>query len=98
ASEDNKVKLLYPGGEYEMNLVESTEGDNGFDISKLRNETGLVTFDPGYTATGSTESKITFINGDEGILRIAAKPADANHNFGHGKSEYVSLLAEGAMI
>ena len=30
--------------------------------------------------------------------RIAAKPADANHNFGHGKSEYVSLLAEGAMI
>ena len=69
ASEDNKVKLLYPGGEYEMNLVESTEGDNGFDISKLRNETGLVTFDPGYTATGSTESKITFINGEEGILR-----------------------------
>ena len=37
ASEDNKVKLLYPGGEYEMKLVESTEGDNGFDISKLRN-------------------------------------------------------------
>ncbi|HLR47819.1 MAG TPA: citrate synthase [Corynebacterium sp.] len=69
ASEDKKVKLLYPGGEYEMGIVESTEGDNGFDISKLRNETGLVTFDPGYTATGSTESKITFINGEEGILR-----------------------------
>lgn len=30
--------------------------------------------------------------------RIAAKPADANHNFGHGKSEYVSALVEGAMI
>ncbi|MDU7103418.1 MAG: citrate synthase, partial [Corynebacterium sp.] len=44
-------------------------GDSGFDISKLRNETGLVTFDPGYTSTGSTESKITFINGEEGILR-----------------------------
>ena len=69
ASEDNKVVLQYPGGEYEMDIKQSTEGDSGFDISKLRNETGLVTFDPGYTSTGSTESKITFINGEEGILR-----------------------------
>jgi len=52
-----------------MDIKQSTEGDSGFDISKLRNETGLVTFDPGYTSTGSTESKITFINGEEGILR-----------------------------
>ncbi|WP_408928172.1 citrate synthase [Corynebacterium sp. LaCa117] len=69
ASEDNKVVLQYPGGEYDMDIKQSTEGDSGFDISKLRNETGLVTFDPGYTSTGSTESKITFINGEEGILR-----------------------------
>ena len=69
ASEDNKVVLQYPGGEYEMGIKQSTEGDSGFDISKLRNETGLVTFDPGYTSTGSTESEITFINGEEGILR-----------------------------
>ena len=69
ASEDNKVVLHYPGGEFEMDIKPSTEGDSGFDISKLRSETGLVTFDPGYTATGSTESKITFINGEEGILR-----------------------------
>ena len=69
ASQDNKVVLQYPGGEYEMDIKQSTEGDSGFDISKLRNETGLVTFDPGYTSTGSTESKITFINGEEGILR-----------------------------
>lgn len=69
ASESNKVVLHYPGGEYEMDIKQSTEGDSGFDIAKLRNETGLVTFDPGYTSTGSTESKITFINGEEGILR-----------------------------
>ena len=69
ASQDNKVVLQYPGGEYEMDIKQSTEGDSGFDISKLRNETGLVTFDPGYTSTGSTESEITFINGEEGILR-----------------------------
>ncbi|APT93768.1 citrate synthase [Corynebacterium phocae] len=52
-----------------MDIKQSTEGDSGFDISKLRNETGLVTFDPGYASTGSTESKLTFINGEEGILR-----------------------------
>ncbi|OFL58915.1 citrate (Si)-synthase [Corynebacterium sp. HMSC065D07] len=52
-----------------MDIKQSTEGDSGFDIGKLRNETGLVTFDPGYASTGSTESKITFINGEEGILR-----------------------------
>ncbi|MDO5032709.1 citrate synthase [Corynebacterium sp.] len=69
ASPENKVVLQYPGGEYEMDIKQSTEGDSGFDIGKLRNETGLVTFDPGYAATGSTESKITFINGEEGILR-----------------------------
>ena len=69
ASEENKVVLHYPGGEYEMDIKQSTEGDSGFDIAKLRNETGLVTFDPGYASTGSTESKITFINGEEGILR-----------------------------
>ena len=70
ATENNeKAVLHYPGGEYEMDIKKSTEGDSGFDISKLRNETGLVTFDPGYTSTGSTESKITFINGEEGILR-----------------------------
>ena len=43
ASEDNKVVLHYPGGEYEMDIKQSTEGDSGFDIGKLRNETGLVT-------------------------------------------------------
>ena len=95
ASEDNKVKLLYPGGEYEMNLVESTEGDNGFDISKLRNETGLVTFDPGYTATGSTEYKITFINGEEGILRHRGYDiADLAQNATFNEVSYLLIKGE----
>ena len=95
ASEDNKVKLLYPGGEYEMNLVESTEGDNGFDISKLRNETGLVTFDPGYTSTGSTESKITFINGEEGILRHRGYDiADLAQNATFNEVSYLLIKGE----
>ena len=95
ASDDNKVKLLYPGGEYEMDMVNSTEGDNGFDISKLRNETGLVTFDPGYTATGSTESKITFINGEEGILRHRGYDiADLAQNATFNEVSYLLIKGE----
>ena len=95
ASDANKVKLLYPGGEYEMDMVNSTEGDNGFDISKLRNETGLVTFDPGYTATGSTESKITFINGEEGILRHRGYDiADLAQNATFNEVSYLLIKGE----
>lgn len=95
ASEDNKVKLVYPGGEYEMDIKSSTEGDSGFDISKLRNETGLVTFDPGYTATGSTESKITFINGEEGILRHRGYDiADLAQNATFNEVSYLLIKGE----
>ena len=95
ASEDNKVKLSYPGGEYEMDIKSSTEGDSGFDISKLRNETGLVTFDPGYTATGSTESKITFINGEEGILRHRGYDiADLAQNATFNEVSYLLIKGE----
>ncbi|WJY89276.1 citrate synthase [Corynebacterium confusum] len=96
ASEDNKVVLHYPGGEYEMDIKQSTEGDSGFDISKLRNETGLVTFDPGYASTGSTESKITFINGEEGILRHRGYDiADLAENATFNEVSY--LLIKGAL-
>ena len=69
----------------EMDLVHATEGNDGIDISKLRAETGLVTYDPGYLSTGSTTSEITFINGEEGVLRyrgydIADLAANATFN------------------
>ncbi|MDD7582594.1 citrate synthase [Corynebacterium sp. LK2590] len=96
ASEDNKVVLHYPGGVYEMDIKQSTEGDSGFDISKLRNETGLVTFDPGYASTGSTESKITFINGEEGVLRHRGYDiADLAENATFNEVSY--LLIKGAL-
>ncbi|AMO91006.1 citrate synthase [Corynebacterium simulans] len=95
ASEDNKVVLHYPGGEYEMDIKQSTEGDSGFDIGKLRNETGLVTFDPGYAATGSTESKITFINGEEGILRHRGYDiADLANNATFNEVSYLLIKGE----
>ncbi len=55
--------------ELELQGVESTAGTEGLNISKLLAETGRVTFDPGFGNTASSTSAITFIDGDEGILR-----------------------------
>ncbi|MHC9941801.1 citrate synthase [Corynebacterium diphtheriae] len=65
----DKAVLHYPGGEYEMDIIHATEGNDGVILDKLLSQTGMVTFDPGYVSTGSTESKITYIDGDNGILR-----------------------------
>ena len=49
-------------------LIQGTLGPGVVDIRKFYNETGLFTYDPGFTSTASCESKITFIDGDQGIL------------------------------
>ena len=77
ATENNKAVLHYPGGEFEMDIVKATEGNDGIAIGKLLAETGLTTFDPGYTATGSTTSAITYIDGGAGILRHRGYPIAA---------------------
>lgn len=70
ASENpNKAVLHYPGGEFEMDIIKATEGNDGIVLGKMLAETGMVTYDPGYVSTGSTESKITYIDGEKGILR-----------------------------
>ena len=61
--------LQYNGKELELPVVEGSEHEKAIDISKLRGTTGLITLDYGYVNTGSTESAITFIDGDIGILR-----------------------------
>lgn len=53
----------------ELPIVEGTEGEKAVDISKLRAQTGYITLDNGYVNTGSCESKVTFIDGEKGILR-----------------------------
>ena len=65
----DKAVLHYPGGEYEMDIVRATEGNDGVALGKMLAETGLTTLDPGYVNTGSTKSEITYIDGGEGILR-----------------------------
>ncbi len=56
------------GKKTELPVLEGTVGPAVIDIRKLYAETGYFTFDPGYTSTGSTESQITYIDGDEGVL------------------------------
>ncbi|MCB0421527.1 MAG: citrate synthase [Bdellovibrionales bacterium] len=65
----SEVKLEYDGQTYSFPIVVGTENEKAIDISKLRASTGLVTLDNGYVNTGSCQSKITFLNGEQGILR-----------------------------
>jgi citrate synthase len=57
-------------------LLPGTIGPSVFDIRKLYPELGLFTYDPGYGGTAACESKITFIDGDEGILLHRGYPID----------------------
>jgi citrate synthase len=66
--------LSWNGKEVTLPVIRGTEGEAAIDISKLRSQTGLITLDYGYMNTGSTESAITFIDGDAGILRYRGYP------------------------
>jgi len=64
-----QAELHYEGKVYELPVLEGTEHEKALDISKLRSQSGLITLDSGFKNTGSCESAITFLNGEEGILR-----------------------------
>ena len=66
---EKKAELHYDGKVYDLPVVTGTEKENALDISKLRGQSGLITLDRGFKNTGSCESGITFLNGEEGILR-----------------------------
>ena len=63
------VELNYDGKVYQLPVIEGSEGEKAIDISKLRSASGLITIDKGFKNTGSTESAITFLDGEKGILR-----------------------------
>ncbi|SOE23115.1 citrate synthase [Spirosomataceae bacterium TFI 002] len=63
------AKLIIDGNEYEFPIIEGSEGEKAIDISKLRGASSHITIDPGFKNTGSTTSAITFLDGEEGILR-----------------------------
>jgi citrate synthase len=69
-------ELKHPGGSLPMPVAAATEGPSGIEAGALLKETGYVTLDPGFVNTASCASSITFIDGDEGILRYRGYPID----------------------
>ena len=61
---------------FELPVIEGTEGEKAIDISKLRDQTGYVTLDIGYKNTGATKSAITFLDGEQGILKYRGYPIE----------------------
>ncbi|RIK83903.1 MAG: citrate (Si)-synthase [Planctomycetota bacterium] len=68
--------LKFNGQQIELPVVVGTEGERGLDISKLRAQTGLVTLDDGFVNTGATQSAVTFLDGEAGILRYRGYPIE----------------------
>ncbi len=62
------------GRTFELPILSGSVGPGVIDVRKLYSDTGYFTFDPGYTSTGSCESKITYIDGEEGILLYRGYP------------------------
>ena len=63
------AELIFEGKKYILPVVEGTEKELALDINKLRDESGLITLDPGFKNTGSNTSAITFLDGENGVLR-----------------------------
>ncbi|MBT3342371.1 MAG: citrate (Si)-synthase, partial [Gemmatimonadetes bacterium] len=60
----------------DLPIVVGSEDEHAIDISKLRSETGYITLDEGYSNTGACQSAITYIDGEEGILRYRGIPIE----------------------
>ena len=71
-----KAILQLDGKAYELPIVTGTEREKAVDISALRDTTGYITLDDGYANTGACSSAITFIDGEEGILRYRGIPIE----------------------
>ncbi|GAB4096633.1 citrate synthase [Brachybacterium horti] len=69
-------RLAYGDHTLDLPVVDAVEGNPGIAIGPLRKETGAVTFDPGFMNTANTTSAITYIDGDEGVLRYRGYPIE----------------------
>ena len=70
------VKFEYNGQVLELPVITGSEGEKAIDIAGLRAKTGLITMDPGFANTGSCTSKITYMDGEKGILRYRGIPIE----------------------
>lgn len=65
----DKAQLILDGKTFEFPTIEGSEKEKAIDINSLRDSTSYITIDSGYKNTGATKSAITFLDGEEGILR-----------------------------
>jgi citrate synthase len=70
------AEVNFEGKTIQLPLVEGTEGEIGIDIAALRKETGAITLDPGFGNTGACTSRITFVDGEKGVLRYRGYPIE----------------------
>jgi len=70
------AKLSLGDQEIDLPVLIGTEGEVALDIRQLRQRTGAITYDPGLGNTGACTSKITFLDGEQGILRYAGYPIE----------------------
>ena len=68
------ASLSYQGKSYEFPTYSGTQGPDVVDIRKLYDQVDIFTYGPGFTSTASTESNITFIDGDKGVLQYRGYP------------------------
>ncbi|MCX4239348.1 citrate synthase [Paraliomyxa miuraensis] len=73
----SKATLKLDDKDIELPLITGSEGEQAIDIAQLRGQTGLITLDQGFVNTGSCQSAITFIDGENGILRYRGYPIEA---------------------
>ena len=76
SEESDEASLTLRGARHDLPVRRGTLGPDVIDITSLYQDTGCFTYDPGFTSTASCESKITFIDGDKGILLYRGYPID----------------------
>ena len=75
-TENTSAQLSVDGKTVELGRENAVVGNDGLNIGPLLKDTGLVTYDPGFMNTANTKSAITYIDGDEGILRYRGYPIE----------------------
>ena len=92
---DKTAQLVIDGKTYELPVIKSTTGEEAVDIRTLLKTTGLTTFDSGYMNTGSCRSAITYLDGNNGILRYRGYDiADLAENCQFIEVAYLLLTGE----
>ena len=70
------AKIEFDGKSYTFPIITGSENEEAIDINQLRSETGLITYDPGYKNTGHCISEITYLDGENGVLRYRGYSVD----------------------